>query len=164
MRIDRTFAPARRRMWAKQPQPGTVLDEALQVNRTVDTFTAAGLDPSGHDYLHDMDGGIALSPAEVGGRNTWIIWTGGNDRFWDVISVRSAGALDFLKTLSSYPGVNGSKPLPASRKNRWRYLGLVNEPCFKQAEGPDSGRWGLWLDKRDPNCAGGADPFEIGRA
>ena len=144
----------------KQPQPGTVLDEALQVNRTVDTFTAAGLDPSGHDYLHDMDGGIALSPAEVGGRNTWIVWTGGNDRFWDVISVRSAGALDFLKTLSSYPGVNGSKPLPASRKNRWRYLGLVNEPCFKPADGPDPDRWGLWLDKRDPNCAGGADPFE----
>src|ERR1035438_9100118 len=57
----------------KQPQPGTVLDEALQVNRTVDTFTAAGLDPWGHDYLHDMDGGIALSSAEVQGRNTWII-------------------------------------------------------------------------------------------
>jgi len=144
----------------KQPQPGTVLDEALQVKRTADTFTAAGLDASGHDYLHDMDGGIALSPAEVQGRNTWIIWTGGNDRFWDVISVRSAGALDFLKTLSSYPGVNGSKPLPASRKNRWRYLGLVNEPCFKPAEGPDPDRWGLWLDKRDPTCAGGADPFE----
>src|SRR5271169_2623638 len=101
-----------------QPQPGSVQDEALQVKRTADTFTAAGVDASGHDYLHDMDGGIALSPAEVEGRNTWIVWTGGNDRFWDVISVRSAGALDFLKTLSSnVPDSN--PPLPAGRHNRW---------------------------------------------
>jgi hypothetical protein len=142
------------------PKSGTVLDEAMRAGRTVKDFTPAGLDTSGHDFFHDMDGGIALSPAEVQGRNTWIVWTGGNDRFWDVISVKSAGALDFLKTLSSYPGVNGSKPLSASRKNRWRYLGLVNEPCFKQADGPDPDRWGLWLDKRDPNCPSGPDPFE----
>lgn len=138
-----------------EPQPGHVLDEARAAGRTPESLPAAG-----EDYFHDMDGGIALSPAEVQGRNTWIVWTGGNDRFWDVISVRSAGALDFLKLLSSYPGVNGSKALIASRKNRWRYLGLVNEPCFKQADGPDPDRWGLWLDKRDPNCATGPDPFE----
>jgi hypothetical protein len=135
----------------KQPEPGTVKDEAMQVGIT--SFTAAGLDPAGHDYFHDMDGGVQLSPGEVEGRNTWIVWTGGNDRFWDVISVKSVGALDFLKTLSSYPGLN------ASRKNRWRYLGLVNEPCFTQAEGPDPDRWDLWLDKRDPNCSSGPDPF-----
>ena len=133
----------------KQPQPGTVLDEAMRANRTAVSFPASG-DP----YLHDMDGGLMLSPGEIQGRNTWVVWTGGNDRFWDVISVRSAGALDFLKTLSSYPGLN------ASRKNRWRYLGLVNEPCFKQADGPDPDRWNLWLDKRDPNCPAGPDPFE----
>jgi len=142
----------------KQPRSGAVQDEAMRAGRTVNDFKPAGLDASGHDYFHDMDGGIPLSPAEVEGRNTWIVWTGGNDRFWDVISVRSAGALDFVKTLSSYPGVNGSRPLAASRKNRWRYLGLVNEPCFKQAEGPDPERWGLWLDKRDPACP--PDPFE----
>jgi hypothetical protein len=132
----------------------------MAAGKTAKDFMPAGLDASGHDYFHDMDGAVGLSPAEVQGRVTWIVWTGGNDRFWDVISVRSAGALDFLKTLSSYPGVNGSKALAASRKNRWRYLGLVNEPCFKQADGPDPDRWGLWLDKRDPNCPGGPDPFE----
>ena len=130
----------------------------MRAGRTAASFSPAALDPSGHDYFHDMDGGLTLSPVEVQGRNTWIVWTGGNDRFWDVISVRSVGALDFLKTLSSYPGVNGSKPLAASRKNRWRYLGLINEPCFKQADGPDPDRWGLWLDKRDPTCP--PDPFE----
>jgi hypothetical protein len=142
----------------KQPEPGTVKDEAMLAGKV--SFTAAGLDPKGHDYFHDMDGGVQLTPAEVQGRNTWIVWTGGNDRFWDMISVNSVGALDFLKTLSSYPGVNGSKALNASRKNRWRYLGLVNEPCFKPADGPDPDRWGLWLDKRDPNCPSGPDPFE----
>ena len=33
----------------------------------------------------------------------WLVWTGGNDRFWDMISVNSVGNLDFLKTVSSYP-------------------------------------------------------------
>src|SRR5215469_15417355 len=87
----------------KQPQPGTVLDEAMTAGKTAKDFMPAGLDASGHDYFHDMDGAVGLSPAEVQGRVTWIVWTGGNDHFWDVISVRSAGALDFLKTLSSYP-------------------------------------------------------------
>src|SRR5215471_17086101 len=139
-----------------QPQPGTVKDEALlaQPPRMADSFKPAGLDSSGKDYLHDMDGGVSLTPGEVQGRVTWVMWSGGNDRFWDTISVNSVGALDFLKTLSSYPGLN------ASRKNRWRYLGLVNEPCFTQATGPDPERWGLWLDKRDPNCPDGPDPYE----
>src|SRR5262249_12494519 len=45
-----------------------------------------------------------------------------------------------------------------SRDTRWNWLGLVNEPCFSQATGPDPKRYGLWLDVRDPGCA--ADPFE----
>ena len=85
------------------------------------------------------------------GRNNWIVWTGGNDRFWDLISVKSVGTLDFLKTLSSRPG------LPASRDNRWSYLGLVNDPCYEKATGPDT-VYGLWLDTRKAEC--GPDPFE----
>jgi len=99
-----------------------------------------------------MDAGVALTPEEVKGRNTWVVWTGGNDRFWDTISKSSFGALDFLKTLSSHP------KLRFSRDNRWYYLGLVNEPCFEKASGPDPQRHGLWLDKRRTSCP--ADPFE----
>src|SRR5581483_1797349 len=98
------------------------------------------------------DTGVALTPNEVKGRNTWIVWTGGNDWFWDQLSKNSVGGLDFLKTLSSYPG------LKASRDNRWYYLGLVNEPCFEKATGPDPDRHGLWLDKRRADCP--PDPFE----
>jgi hypothetical protein len=43
------------------------------------------------------------------------------------------------------------------RHNRWNYLGLVNEPCFKEPTGPDPNRYGLWLDVRDASCP--PDPF-----
>lgn len=137
----------------KGPEPGTVLDEARMAKRFPDSFPAAH-----EDYFHDMDqtkdGVVTLTPDEVKGRNTWIIWTGGNDRFWDKISVSSFGALDFLKTISSYPDPR----YKFSRDNRWYYLGLVNEPCFSKPAGPDPERFGLWLDKRSANC--GPDPFE----
>jgi hypothetical protein len=130
-----------------QTKFGTVKDEPMRVGRTADSFAAAD-----EDYFHDMDGGIALTPEEVKGRNTWILWTGGDDRFWDVIGVDSLGALDFLKTLSSHPS------LKFSRDTRWNYFGLVNEPCFEKAIAPDPKRYGLWLDKRKSDCP--PDPFE----
>jgi hypothetical protein len=130
-------------------QPGRVLDEARQAGLSPKHFLDHVAD---EDYFHDMDGAIPLTPAEVKGRNTWLVWTGGNDRLWDVLSTKSFGNLDFLKTVSSHPG------LKSSRDNRWIYLGLVNEPCFEKATGPDPDRFGLWLDKRRADCP--ADPFE----
>ena len=79
-----------------KPRPGKVLDEARQAGRDVASFHAAD-----EDYFHDMDGAEPLTADEIKGRNMWIVWTGGNDRFWDAISIKSFGALDFLKTLSS---------------------------------------------------------------
>ena len=129
------------------PSPGEVVDEARHVNRTASSFPAAD-----EDFFSHMDGRISLEPQEVQGRNTWIIWTGGNDRLWDHLSKSSFGTLDFLKTLSSHPS------LKFSRNTRWNYLGLVNEPCFEKATGPDPSRYGLWLDKRRSDCP--PDPFE----
>jgi len=144
------------------PQPGTVLDEARQAHRDADSFP-----PAAEDYFHDMDqnkdGAVQLSPEEIKGRNTWVIWTGGNDRLWNHLTNDSFGALDFLKTLSSYPYQISPDPndkMKFSRDNRWSYLGLINEPCFEKATGPDPERFGLWLDKRivSPDCP--QDPFE----
>jgi hypothetical protein len=126
---------------------GHVYDEAHLANRSASSFPAAE-----EDYFHDMDGGIALTVDEIKGRNTWLVWTAGNDRMWDFLTKTSVGNLDFLKTISSHPG------LKASRDNRWEYLGLVNEPCFVKATAPDPKRYGLWLDQRDPSCP--PDPFE----
>jgi hypothetical protein len=98
-----------------------------------------------------MDGGIALTPGEIRGRNAWLEWSGGDDLFWDDLSRTSLGTVDLLKTISSHPS------LRFSRDNRWDYLGLVNEPCFEKATGPDPDRYGLWLDKRRADCP--PDPF-----
>lgn len=114
------------------------------------------------DYFHDMDYNTvygkrpAFTQAEVEGRNMWMVWTGGNDRLWDRLTVDSIGSFDLLKTISSHPR------LGYGRHNRWYYLGLVNEPCFSEAAGPDPNRFGLWLDVRDPKCP--PDPFANAKA
>ena len=132
---------------SEQPKPGEVLDEARQAGRTAASFPHAS-----EDYFHDMDGGVALTPEEVKGRNMWIVWTGGNDRFWNLMTDYTFGAFDLLKIISSHPS------LGYSRSNRWDYFGLVNEPCFENATGPDQDRRGLWLDVRSKDCP--PDPFE----
>ena len=128
-------------------QPGGVQDEALRAGRS-----AASLPMAGEDYFHDMDGAVALTPAEIRGRNMWLVWSGGNDRFWNGLTASTFGAFDLLKSISSHPS------LGYGRDNRWSWLGLVNEPCFEAARGPDPNRRGLWLDVRGKDCA--ADPFE----
>jgi len=102
------------------PKAGEVLDEARVAQRAASTFPAAD-----EDYFHDMDGGVQLTPEEIKGRNTWIVWTAGNDRMWDKLGNASAGALDFIKILSSHPSMPN-----LTRDKRWEYLGLVNNPCF----------------------------------
>ena len=126
---------------------GKVKDEALANGRAAESFPAAD-----EDYFRDMDGGVPLTPAEVKGRNSWIVWSAGNDVMWDKLAVASVGAVDFLKTVSSHPALKNS------RDRRWEYLGLVNEPCFVKPTGPDPKRFGLWLDQRRPDCP--PDPFE----
>jgi hypothetical protein len=137
-----------------QPQPGTVLDEAMQARRTAPSLKAAAVDAANPDYFRDMDGGVSLTPAEAAGRYTWLVWTGGNDRLWDTLSTASFGSLDFLKTISSPPSY---RDVPYSRDTRWSYMGLVNEPCMRKPTAPDPNRYGLWLDVRDPSCP--PDPF-----
>jgi hypothetical protein len=132
---------------SQETRPGTVVDEAKKAGRTAISFPHAG-----ENYFHAMDGGVALTPIEVQGRNMWLVWTGGNDRFWDRMTQYTFGAFDLLKMISSHPS------LGFSRENRWQYLGLVNEPCFEKPTGPDKSRRGLWLDVRSKSCP--PDPFE----
>ncbi|MGR9106291.1 MAG: hypothetical protein ACU843_05095 [Gammaproteobacteria bacterium] len=147
---------------------GSIQDEGLCAGRTADTLKGAD-----EDYYQDMDYGISKNPEAVAkaldpyvpgitpenavqavakGRNNWIVWTAGNDWFWDYLATESRGNLDFLKVLSNHPS------LKFSRDNRWQYLGLVNEPCFEKSEGPRDDRFGLWLDLRTSDCP--PDPFE----
>lgn len=153
-----------------KPVSGKVQDEATLAN-----VTAEQLAGSDEDYYADMDYGVTRNPEAVRaelvkylpgitaaeavkhvvrGRNNWIVWTAGNDRLWDILSTSSFGNLDFLKTISNHP------KLQFGRHNRWTYLGLVNEPCYRKGTGPRADRFGLWLDERVAGAGCGPDPFE----
>jgi len=128
-------------------RPGTILDEARRAGRPASSFPHAD-----EDYFRDMDNGVALTPAEIRGRNMWNVWTGGNDRFWDTMTAATFGAFDLLKIVAYDP----SKPVDRAR--RWTWLGLINEPCFDAPRAPDPARFGLMLDTRRADCP--ADPFD----
>jgi len=94
------------------------------------------------DYFAAMDDGIALTPGEVRGRNTWLMWTAGDEAFWDYLAGHSFGTFDLLKVLDS-----------RNRSTRFSYYGVINEEGFEQAVIAD--QFGLWLDAPD----GTRDPF-----
>lgn len=125
---------------------GHVLDEAQQAH-----WDAARFHHADEDYFHDMDGGIPLTPAEITGRNMWLVWTGGNDRFWDEMTNLTFGAFDLLKIVAYDPAK------PVDRTKRWSWLGLINEPCFAAPAAPRPDQFGLLLDQPVPGCP--ADPF-----
>ena len=118
-------------------------DEAMAAGWEVDNIPEAD-----EDYFKDMDGKIPLTAEEVKGRNTWLVYTGGNDAFWDYIANKSFGATDLLKVVSSYPGSKYGRDV------RFKYFGIMNEPGYRKATKPD--QYGLWIDER----IGDPDPFE----
>lgn len=132
--------------FANGAQSGHVLDEAQAVGRQAASFSAAD-----ENYFRDMDGGVPLTPDEVKGRNMWIVWTGGDDRFWDGMTASTFGAFDLLKIVAYDP----TKKI--DRDRRWNYLGLINEPCFDAPTKADPNRNGLMLDMRRKDCP--PDPF-----
>ena len=88
----------------------------------------------------------------------WLVWTGGNDRFWDQVTKDTLATFDLLKVVTSHPSQNYCDGKQCDRDSRWHWLGAVNEPCFEKPTAPDPKRFGLWLDVRSANCA--PDPFE----
>lgn len=102
---------------------------SAQAQRRGPTFPIAAV-----DYFRGMDGGIELGPAEVRGRNTWLMWTAGNQAFWDYLARHSFGTFDLLKIIDS-----------RERPHRFATFGLMNEPAFVAATAPD--QYGLWIDR-----------------
>jgi hypothetical protein len=122
---------------------------ACKKDEPVDEATASGLTTSDFpqitaDVFKPMDGGLDLSPEEIMGRNTWNLWSGGNQHFWNQAAQDSFGLMDLLKMLDN-------RKFP--RSERFKTLGLVNEPGFRAATRPDE--FGLWLDEQiEPEPAG----------
>ena len=109
--------------------PKDAVDEATASGRTVADFPETKV-----DLFQPMDRGIALTPEEIAGRNTWMLWTGGNEAFWDYLARNGYGLVEFLKVIDS-----------RVRPERFKKFGLVNEPGFKQAPQPDE--FGLYIDQ-----------------
>ena len=115
------------------------IDEAKAAGKTTADFPQITA-----DIFKPMDGGIDLSPEEIMGRNTWNLWSGGNQHFWNQAAQDSYGLMDLLKMLDN-------RKFP--RGERFKTSGLVNEPGFRAAGKPDE--FGLWLDEQvEPEPAG----------
>ncbi len=98
-----------------------------------------------------MDGGLALTDDEARGRTTWLLWCAGDEQFWDRMARETGGMIDLLKTIDS-----------RRRADRFREMGLINEPGFRTAPRPDAN--GLWIDEPAGPGPAAADPRVYGRA
>lgn len=105
-----------------------VPDDAKAAGKSVADFPQTA-----SSAFDEMDGGVSLTDDERKGRNTWLLWTAGNQVFWDRMAQHDLGTADLLKTIDS-----------RRRSSRFKDMGLVNQPGFEQAAQPD--QYGLWLD------------------
>lgn len=71
----------------------------------------------------------------IRGRNTWVLWCGGNEGFWNWLSQDGYGITDFLVLLDS-----------RTRTNRFARAGLINQPGFKPNYDASKTILGLYLD------------------
>ncbi len=77
---------------------------------------------------------LSLDKRAVMGRNTWILWCGGDEWFLNWLAADGVGLLDFLHLLDS-----------RTRDQRFAKTGLWNQPGMSKNTEP--GPWGLYLDK-----------------
>jgi len=125
-----------------------IYDEAQAAGKTENDFPADDF-----NYFADMDAAAAepsdpgdtdtrpeplhLETSEIRGRNTWILWTGGNEAFWDWLANHSYGYVDLLKLVDFNP----QRPWA-----RFEQGGLIVEPNTRAPLTPD--RFGLYI--REP--------------
>ena len=140
--------------------PGEPLDEALGgktmkgtpvTPRIPDCFPAesrdlfwqmdmvsAGKDAPLQPLNFDTNGDGKIDEQErnaIRGRNTWLLWGGGNETFWNWLAQDGYGITDFLIMLDS-----------RTRGNRFVRAGLINQPGFKTNADPSKRILGLYLD------------------
>ena len=122
------------------------VDEAKAGGKTTADFAA-----DEYDYFRDMDmrpdgtvdangnsrlKPLELTPDEIKGRNTWVLWSAGDEVFWDYLAGHSYGFMDLLKLCDFAPDDKvGGK--------RWGPVGLTIEPGTKVPGRPD--QFGLYI-------------------
>jgi hypothetical protein len=102
------------------------------------------------DVFPGMDG-ITLDPSKpdekeaLRGRIVWNLWIADSGLMWDYLARHGFGTADLLKTIDS-----------RRHGERFQQIGIINQPGFLQASGPD--QYGLFIDVPNPSDpAGGID-------
>lgn len=129
--------------WFFRSHPRSPVDDAKASGKTIADFPQA----ASHTF-DEMDSGTPLNDDERTGRTTWLLWTGGDQVFWDGIAQRGFGISDLLKVIDS-----------RERSTRFADMGVINQPGFTQATQPD--QFGIWLDVGPQES--GVDPAIYGR-
>ena len=83
------------------------------------------------------------------GRNTWIFYTGGNQKFYRILARfggESGVSIDFFRLLDS-----------KGRADRFREIGLINEPNFRPAKDGETDEYGFRVDVWEGDPYGGYD-------
>ena len=127
------------------PDPNEPVDEAMRLGRSVSDFPTEYRDVFQPMDQIIKDGQLVPVPLDpddeadrnvIRGRNTWILWCGGNEGFWNWIAQDGYAILDFLKLLDS-----------RQRNRRFKDLGLCNQPGMVSSN--EEGPWGLYIDRVD---------------
>lgn len=131
-----------------EPMAGKTLRGTEVTRRTVDSFPAeprdlfwrmdmvAGPDGTLQPLDFDENGNGRIDGDErdaIRGRNTWLIWGGGNETFWGWLQEQGYGLTDLLILLDS-----------RHRSTRFKRTGLINQPGLETSAQPILG---LYLDK-----------------
>jgi hypothetical protein len=138
-----------------------IVDEAKALGKTPSDFPA-----DEHDYFREMDmrpdgtvdangnsvlKPLELTPDEIKGRNTWVLWCAGNEVFWDYLAGHSYGFMDLLKLCDFAPA-----PGDKLGGKRFGPAGIIIEPGTKVPEKPDD--FGLFI--RQPENPTAPQPNE----
>lgn len=92
------------------------------------------------DFDENCDGRIDDKERDaIRGRNTWLLWGGGNEAFWGWLQEQGYGLIDFLILLDS-----------RERGRRFATAGLINQPGLETSPEPFLG---LYLDRAKGDSA-----------
>lgn len=128
---------------------GPQQDEAKRAGKTTADFPeAAEYYFKGLDGYPNCRGGNEndcerLTEDEIKGQNTWAIWTGGNQAFWDYLANNSFGTFDLLKALSSYPCTTSQKEIAKTQDEQ-----------YGQDKAIYKARYGKEMGKKYPSYSG----------
>jgi hypothetical protein len=131
-------------LYVLQARHRSPIDDAKAAGKTVTDFPQTGA-----RAFDAMDGGLPLDDGQRKGRNTWLLWTAGDQIFWGGMAQHAFGVVDLLKVVDS-----------RLHQTRFRDMGLVNEPGMEQATQPD--QFGVWLDTGSQEA--GVDAAVYGRS